>query len=79
MNKERIKTILIVVLLLVILTIGMFYLCNREYTNAYQKGIQDTTSLLINQMINDLNSNGFTTIWINQGNQTIPVKLGVVQ
>ncbi len=79
MNKEKVKSWMIVILALVILIIVGWYLFNSLYDTAYRQGGNDASNLIVQQMVNELNANGFTTIWVNQGNQTIPVRLGVIQ
>jgi protein-disulfide isomerase-like protein with CxxC motif len=43
--------------------------------NAYLNGIQDGQTLTNNQIINQLATNGFVTLIINNGNQTRLIKL----
>jgi len=73
------KIIVIICLVLVILVIGYVYSYNVVKSKAYEKGVTDGVSITSQQIINELNRNGFVTIYINQNNQSIPVRLGVIQ
>ena len=83
MNKQS-KWIIFLVLLLVVT--GVFIAvreiksnCNFKVSNAYQQEINDFSISINNKIINELNSYGFVVFNVVQNNQTIPVRLGVIQ
>ncbi|HDK42362.1 MAG TPA: hypothetical protein ENG87_03210 [Candidatus Pacearchaeota archaeon] len=73
------KTIAIIVLGIIVLSMGSIYAYSYITNQAYQQGIVDATMLINQQILNNLEQNGYIVFMYNLGNETVPIKLGIIQ
>ena len=73
------KTITIIILGIIVLLMGSVYAYSYITNQAYSLGFQDATILINQQVKNNLEQNGYIVFMYNLGNETVPIKLGVIQ
>ena len=81
------KEYYIIIVLVLIILVGSIVMANNKIkdnilqkeTEAYNLGFNDGQITFYNQLIVSLSQNGEVTIPITQNNQTINVRLGIIQ
>ncbi len=73
------KIITIMILSIVILLIGGVYAYNEITERAYNLGIQDAVILMNQQILNSLRQNGYVPFFYETDNETVELKLGVIE
>ena len=79
MEKNRLKTITIIILISFILGGGLFYVYNQVQEEAYQEGVQDAILLINQNILNSLQQNGYVPFSYNTINGTQTINLIPVQ
>ena len=72
MNKQ---TITIIVLSIILIGIGGVYAYNEVTEKAYVQGVQDSILLMNQQILQNLQQNGYVPFVFNNGNQTQTINL----
>ena len=75
MQKDKLKTIVIIALSIIIIGIVGIYTYNQIQEQAYQKGINDASLLIHQQILNSLNQNGYVPFAYTIGNETQQINL----
>lgn len=75
MEKEKLKTVAIIMLVIIVIGIGGIYSYNKMTNRVYQQGVIDATLLINNQILNNLQQKGYVPFFYNSGNETYNIQL----
>lgn len=75
MEKNKLKTVIIIALGIIIIGISGVYAYNKIQEQSYQQGVQDTILLVNQQILNSLTQNGYVPFVYIIGNETKIINL----
>lgn len=75
MEKNKLKTMTIIILGIIIIGITGVYAYNQIQEQAYQQGVQDAVLLINQQILNSLTQNGYVNFVYTIGNETQTINL----
>ncbi len=73
------KTIVIIALSIIIISIVGIYAYNQIQEKAYQEGISNASLLINQQILNNLQQQGYINFIYSSNNETYNIKLGVIE
>lgn len=78
MQKDKLKTLTIIILALLLIGISGVFAYNHISNRAYQQGINDMTLIINQQILNSLRQNGYVPFIFVDNNQSYNIKLGII-